>query len=163
MSASAAAYIVAAQQFVDNLGADAPSFPLETDADLKLALVLEHFLGLVKKHVDQVNRRIILGVTIPHSKKMFSLFETYTEWINKGKSNPNVELGKKLCINTDQFNLIVDHRILSDEQDRGTVIGIASRLVVLYPIKSWRFDKGYCAGTVKKYCSCAYCRLLCQN
>jgi hypothetical protein len=27
---------------------------------------------------------------------MFLLFEEYTEWISKGKSRPNVELGKKI-------------------------------------------------------------------
>lgn len=28
-------------------------------------------------------------------KKLFSIFEGYTEWINKGKKRPSVELGKK--------------------------------------------------------------------
>jgi len=38
------------------------------------------------------------GETIPASEKMFSLFEPHTEWIQKGKQRPNVELGHKFLV-----------------------------------------------------------------
>jgi hypothetical protein len=90
-----------------------------------------------------VHRRIIKGETIPHEEKMFSIFEEYTELIKKGKTRPNVELGKKLAITTDQYNLIVDYKILDNEQDRQMVKKLAERLLDRYDIKSWSFDKGY--------------------
>ena len=34
------------------------------------------------------------------TRLLFSIFETYNEWIKKGKSRPSVELGKKLAITT---------------------------------------------------------------
>ncbi len=96
------------------------------------------------KHIDLVERRILKGETIPHAEKMFSIFETYTQWVKKGKMRPNVELGKKLSITTDQFDLIVDYQLMNDkQQDRDVVIGLADRLLSNYTISSWSFDKGY--------------------
>ena len=70
------------------------SFPIVDIMDLVQMNELEHFVKLLKKHIDLVERRLINGETIPHSEKIFSIFEEYTEWITKGKSRPNVELGK---------------------------------------------------------------------
>jgi len=67
----------------------------------------------------------------------------YTEWITKGKLHPNVELGKKLAITTDQYNLIVDYRILENQSDPEMVKPIAESLIGLYLIRSWSFDKGF--------------------
>ena len=72
--------------------------PINETKDLELLVSLEYFLGFLKKHIDLVERRIIKGEEIPHEEKMFSIFETYTEWITKGKLRPNVELGKKVAI-----------------------------------------------------------------
>ena len=74
---------------------------------------------------------------------MFSVFETYTEWITKGKMNPSVELGKKLNITTDQWGLIVDYQIMEHQQDRDIVIAIADRILPKFKVSSWSFDKGY--------------------
>jgi hypothetical protein len=40
---------------------------------------------MLKKHIGLVEKRILKGENIPHDEKMFSIFETYTEWIKKGK------------------------------------------------------------------------------
>jgi len=58
---------------------------------------LKKFIEYLVKHIDLVERRIIKKEKIPHCEKMFSVFETYTEWINKGKQNRYlVILGKSL-------------------------------------------------------------------
>jgi hypothetical protein len=44
------------------------------------------------------------------------LFEPHTEWINKGKQHPNVELGHRLMIATDQDQLIHDYEIIFSEK-----------------------------------------------
>jgi hypothetical protein len=100
-------------------------------------------MALLQKHIGLVHRRLIKGETIPHEEKMFSIFETYTEWVKKGKSRPSVELGKKLSVTTDQHNLIVDYQIMNGEQDRDVVITIADRVLSKYEVGSWSFDKGY--------------------
>ncbi len=136
-------YLKKAETLLKKLQDELHTFPTEDWSDIDLIITMERFMQLMDKHIDLVNRRILQGEKIPHLEKMFSVFETYTEWINKGKSNPNVELGKKLSITTDQYDLIVDYRLMNDEQDRDIVIELADRLLSKYNIASWSFDKGY--------------------
>ncbi len=105
---------------------------------------LFHYMVLLQKHIDLLERRVIKGEEIPHEEKMFSIFETYTEWIKKGKMRPNVELGKKAAITTDQYNLIVDYQIIESQSDSECVPQLAQRISLRYRgIASWSFDKGY--------------------
>jgi len=140
---AARSYINKATALHAKLEKELPQLPIADDQDLALAVSLEYFMQLLLKHIDLVTRRIIKGETIPHEEKMFSIFETYTEWIKTGKSRPSVELGKKLAITTDQFDLIVDYQVMDHEQDRDIVIAVADRLLAKYKIESWSFDKGF--------------------
>jgi transposase, IS5 family len=117
--------------------------PLIDNSDLLQLLSLERFLELLKKHIDLVNRRLIKGETIPQQEKMFSIFEQYTEWVTKGKLHPNVELGKKVAITTDQFGLIIDYRVMDNEADSEIVLKVADKILEKYKIGSWSFDKGF--------------------
>jgi len=136
-------YLKKARLFIKKLKEEKPALPITDTVDLALVLTLEHFMELLEKHIDLVDRRILKGETIPHEEKMFSVFETYTQWITKGKMNPSVELGKKLNITTDQWGLIVDYQIMEDQQDRDIVIELADRILSNYNVASWSFDKGY--------------------
>ena len=52
--------------------------------------------GLVahaRRQIDQVERRLLRGETIPHEEKVFSIFEEHTRWVSKGKAGTPVELG----------------------------------------------------------------------
>jgi hypothetical protein len=142
-ASAARSYINKANALYAKLEKELPQLPIVDDQDLELVISLEYFMQLLLKHINLVDRRIIKGETIPHEEKMFSIFETYTEWIKKGKSRPSVELGKKLAITTDQFDLIVDYQVMDHEQDRDIVIALADRLLTKYKIESWSFDKGY--------------------
>ena len=124
------------EQTKDNL-------PVGELIDLAKAMELDRFLELIDKHMNLVDRRLLKGEKIPHEEKLFSIFEEYTEWITKGKSRPNVELGKKLSITTDQYGLIIDYHIMENESDSEIVLSTADRVLLNYKIKSWSFDKGY--------------------
>ncbi len=141
--AAAENYLNKARLLIKKLRLETPEFPITDTNDLALIIALEHFMELMEKHIDLVDRRVLKGETIPHQEKLFSIFETYTEWVKKGKMNPNVELGKKLAITTDQFDLIVDYQLMDEEQDRDIVIELADRILPLYKVSSWSFDKGY--------------------
>ena len=143
VNTAASNYIKKTMTLYSKLEKKLPLWPIADEQDLVLIISLEYFMQLLRKHIDLVDRRIIKGETIPHEEKMFSIFETYTEWVKKGKSRPSVELGKKLAITTDQFDLIVDYQIMDQEQDRDIVISVADRLLRVYKIESWSFDKGY--------------------
>lgn len=119
-------------------------FPIETESDLSILLSMEYYVSMLIKHIDLLERRVIKGEKIPHSEKIFSIFEPYTEWITKGKQNPKFELGKVLTITTDQSNLIIDYQILENQSDKQIVEQLAQRVLNQYhQIKSWSFDKGY--------------------
>jgi len=140
---SAKRYLKKAKALLKKVKDDLPDFPITDNEDLFLIISLEHYMSLMGKHIDLVERRIIKGEKIPHQDKLFSIFEPYTEWITKGKSRPSVELGKKLSITTNQFDLIVDYRIMNQEQDRDIVIELADSILRKYSVISWSFDKGY--------------------
>jgi len=137
------AYLRKAQALLDKLEVSKTSFPITDGADLVIMLELERFMELMNKHVDLLERRVIKGEEIPHEEKIFSIFEEYTEWITKGKLRPNVELGKKVAITTDQYNLIVDYRVMDHQSDSGIVKPLAECLISTFPVKSWSFDKGF--------------------
>jgi hypothetical protein len=101
-------------------------------------------MRLLNKHIDLVDRRILKGESIPHAEKMMSVFEDYTEWVVKGKFSPAVELGKKVSVTSDQFHLIVYHRVMNAEQDRDIVVEVADAMLNKFKnIYSMSFDKGH--------------------
>jgi len=118
-------------------------FPMMDEMDALLITILIRYMEFLDKFIDQLDRRILQEEKIPHEEKLFSIFEEYTEWISKGKLHPNVELGKMLAITTDQYNLIVDYRVMEAQSDSEMVKPIAEDLTSRYNIRSWSFDKGY--------------------
>lgn len=140
---SAREYLAKAKALYAKLEKEKWGFPHTDTVDVITFMELERFMELLVKHIDLLERRIIKGEQIPHEEKMFSIFEQYTEWVTKGKMHPNVELGKKVAITTDQFNLIVDYEIMEHISDSEIVPGLAKRVFSDYKVKSWSFDKGF--------------------
>lgn len=136
-------YLTKARAFRDKLELSRKDLPIIELIDLSKIVELERFIALINKHIELIERRIIKGEKIPHEEKLFSIFEEYTEWIKKGKSRPNVELGKKVSITTDHFGLILDYVVMENESDSQIVQSTAERLLSKYVLKSWSFDKGY--------------------
>jgi hypothetical protein len=107
---------------------------------------LAYFQAMLGKHLDLVERRLLRNETIPAAEKVFSLFEPHTEWIQKGKARPQVELGHRLLIATDQHELIQDYAVPVGGVDVDQSIPVADRLVHRYgvhQIASLSFDKGF--------------------
>lgn len=117
-------------------------FPENTNLFLKM-VEMEYYLGMLTKHIDLVERRLLKGETIPHEEKVFSIFQPFTEWIKKGKLHPNVEIGKKLFVTTDQYNLIVDYQIGNRQADNQLTLAITSRLLEKYLVISLSMDKAF--------------------
>lgn len=114
-----------------------------TMTDFKKFNELQQFVGYLAKHIDLVERRLIKKETIPHDQKMFSVFETYTEWINKGKQNPSFELGKRFAITTNHYGLIQDYTVMNKTTDSEILVSITGRILAKHKVKSWSFDKGF--------------------
>ena len=111
---------------------------------------LEYFHRMLAKHLDLVARRLLHGETIPAHEKVFSLFEPQTEWIQKGKQRPNVELGHRFLIATDQHQLIQDYAVLQRQAEVDQSVPVADRLLGRYgagALASLSFDKGFTRAT----------------
>jgi len=104
---------------------------------------LNYFKGCLHKQTDLVTRRIIDGETIPHSEKIFSIFEPYTEWIQRGKAGKGQELGLKLTIARDQFGFILTHKLMQKQLDKDMAVPMAKTILEKYDIQSMSFDQGY--------------------
>jgi hypothetical protein len=107
---------------------------------------LAYFHAMLDKHLDLVERRLLREETIPAQEKVFSLFEPHTEWIQKGKQRPNVELGHKLLLATDQNQLIQDYAVLIKQAEVDQSLPVADRLLGRYGaggVASLSFDKGF--------------------
>jgi hypothetical protein len=110
---------------------------------------LAYFQGMLDKHLDLVERRLLREEKIPVAEKVFSLFEPHTEWIQKGKAWPPVELGHRFLIATDQHRLIQDYDVPVGEVDVDQSVPVADRLLGRYgegAIASLSFDKGFTRG-----------------
>lgn len=143
LTSAAKKYLAKAKALYNKLEKSKNICPRESPADIVVIMELERFMELLFKHIGLLERRVVKGEKIPHGEKLFSIFEQYTEWINKGKLRPNVELGKKTTITTDQFNLIVDYQIMENQADSEIVQELSERIFSKYGVSSWSFDKGY--------------------
>ena len=117
---------------------------------------IDYFHSMLDKHIDLVTRRLLCGEKIPHEEKLFSIFETHTEWLKKGKRNPDVELGHRLLITTDEHNLIVDYKVMINESDSEQVVGLIGRIESNFgqgSICSMSFDKGFSSKANKEFAS----------
>lgn len=125
-----------------------------TDIKLIAKLIeLDYYKDMLIKHIDLVERRIIKDETIPASEKLVSIFETHTEWLQKGKSGrKRVEFGHNMLIASDQFQFIVYHKVIEGIADvdltEETVDEIDKRYSGL--IYSASFDKGFSSKKVKE-------------
>lgn len=147
---AATEYLRIARLFLEKLEKEKGCLPLLDTQDCSLQIELEYYQSMLEKHIDLVERRIIKGEIIPHQEKLFSIFEPYTEWITKGKQNPSVELGKNFQITTDQYNLIIDSKVMENEVDKTIVMDLGDRILNKYEVASWSFDKGFYSKSNKE-------------
>ena len=69
-------YIKKALALIKKLEGTIPCLPINDAADLATIITLEHFMPLMGKHIDLVERRILKGEKIPHEEKYMNLATT---------------------------------------------------------------------------------------
>lgn len=100
--------------------------------------------------INQIERRLLKGEVIPAEEKVFSIFEDYTEWINKGKRSP--ELRNALMITTNQYHLIMDYKIMFKEKDASQIVPLVGRLKANYSsLKKGSVQKQNTSESIRKY------------
>jgi len=123
--------------------------PVALDKELVKKVIIKELVkykNYVTKFTDQIERRLLKGEAIPSEEKIFSIFEQYTEWLTKGKLNKKVELGLLLLVTTDQYQFIVDYKVMEKQRDASQVGGLCEQVKKNYSgndIGSHSFDKGF--------------------
>jgi len=123
--------------------------PVALDKELVKKVIIKELVkykNYVTKFTDQIERRLLKGEAIASEEKIFSIFEEYTEWLTKGKLNKKVELGLLLLVTTDQYQFIVDYKVMEKQRDASQVGGLCERVKKNYSgndIGSHSFDKGF--------------------
>ena len=136
----AADYLAKAKQTLTTLAAQGESDILAVQNRLKI----EKFMNHATRQIEQITRRVLNGEDIPHNEKVFSVFETHTEWISKGKAGVPVELGLKVCILEDQHQFILHHRVMEKETDDQVAVAMVTEAKKRFPkLNACSFDKGF--------------------
>lgn len=105
---------------------------------------METFVLHAYRQLEQIERRVLQGETIPHGDKVFSLFEEHTAWISKGKAGVPVELGLPVCILEDEYGFILHHRLLHGETDEAVAVPMVKETQQRFPqLKRCSFDRGF--------------------
>jgi IS5 family transposase len=78
----------------------------KSDKAEALADVLEHFIGLGRRVVEQTTRRVLQGETVPAGEKVVSLFEEHTDILVKGKRE--IVYGHKIFVASGASALLLD-------------------------------------------------------
>jgi hypothetical protein len=105
---------------------------------------LDDWVAHAERQIDQIRRRVLCGECIPHHEKVFSIFETHTEWISKGKAGVPVELGLRVAIVEDQYRFILHHQVMEKITDDQVAIDLIDGTRARFPaLHSISLDKGF--------------------
>jgi len=105
---------------------------------------LDGYIAHAERQIDQIRRRAINGLVIPHAEKVFSIFQPHTEWISKGKAGVPVELGLRVCVLEDRNGFILHHRVMENETDDKVAVTMVSQAKERFPrLTLCSFDKGF--------------------
>ena len=108
------------------------------------------FLECAYKLMDQVERRILKGETIPHHEKIFSIFKPHTRWIKKGKAGVPQELGVPAAIVEDQYQFLLGHSILWTGTDKDIAVPLIESTQQRYSeLRDCSFDRGFYSPSVR--------------
>ena len=113
---------------------------------LGLQKQLQQFVALTAKVLEQTRRRVVLGESVPNAEKIFSVFESHTELINRGKTPQPVEFGHRVLVLEDQLGFIVHYQVLDNGvQDKDVAVSGLQEAQdkVGGKIESASFDRGF--------------------
>jgi len=107
-------------------------------------LEIQRYMIDANRQIDQINRRVMKGESIPHAEKVFSIFEPHTEWIVKGKAGISQELGLRVCIMEDHHRFLLHHRVMEKQTDDQVAVLMVSETKERFNgFSSCSFDKGF--------------------
>jgi IS5 family transposase len=73
---------------------------------------IAHYCELGDRVIDQARRRVLQGEQVPNAEKIYSIFETHTDLIKRGKVLTPVEFGHKVFLAESAQGLITQYEVL---------------------------------------------------
>ena len=105
---------------------------------------IKNFVMHAVRQIDQIDRRLLKGETIPQNEKVFSIFEPHTRWISKGKAGRPVELGVPVGIAEDQCQFILHYEIMWTGSDVDFAVPLVEITKELFPdFCATSLDRGF--------------------
>ena len=139
-----ASYLGVAQGYLDNARETLAKSAVSGIESLAAKIEIETYMKHAERQIDQTRRRVILGEVIPHAEKVFSVFETHTEWISKGKAGVPVELGLRVCVMEDQHRFVLHHRVMEKQTDDQVAVAMVKETKQRFAdLEACSFDKGF--------------------
>jgi transposase, IS5 family len=81
---------------------------------------IDHYCELGERVIDQARRRVLQGEQVPNAEKIYSIFETHTDLIKRGKVQTPIEFGHKVFLAESAQGLVTQYEVLegnpSDDQ-----------------------------------------------
>jgi IS5 family transposase len=106
--------------------------------------MLAHFLPLVKRVIEQTERRVLRGESVPASEKLVSIFEPHTDIIVKDRRD--TYYGHKITLSTGKSGIVLDLVIeKGNPSDSSLVVRSAKRHAAIFgsPPERAAFDGGF--------------------
>ena len=105
---------------------------------------LGDYMAHARRQINQIQRRVLQGESIPHKEKVFSIFEPHTEWISKGKAGVPVELGLRVCVMEDSDRFILHYQVMERTTDDLVAESMVAETKERFPnLRSVSMDKGF--------------------
>jgi transposase, IS5 family len=73
---------------------------------------INHYCELGDRVIDQARRRVFQGEQVPSTEKIYSIFETHTDLIKRGKVQTPIEFGHKVFLAESAQGLITQYEVL---------------------------------------------------
>jgi len=116
------------------------------------ARALAHYVPIVERIIDQAERRIFAGETVPAGEKVYSLFEEHTELIKRGKAGKPIEFGHKILLAETGEKFILHYNVYKRQPADKDLVGetlSAHRKLFLQDPETFAGDKGFYESTQK--------------
>jgi len=111
-----------------------------------LAQEMAHHRHLALRVIDQATRRVLCGESVPNNEKLFSIFESHTELLIRGKAGKPIEFGHMIQIGQVSNKFISDYAVFEHKPVEHQLVQPAlkshKKLFGAYP-ETVAADKGY--------------------
>ncbi len=107
---------------------------------------LQHYVQLTLQVCDNAQRRVLLGEAVANEEKIFSIFETHSELIKRGKEPNPIQFGHNVLVIEDAVGFICHYEVVERGMlDQDLVVPVMKKLQQRFhgKIKRASFDRGF--------------------